>query len=352
MNVGIPKESKVHEYRVSLTPTAAGELAKAGNRVFVETGAGAGAGFPDAAYEARGARVLGSREELYESSRLVVKVKEPQRDEYGLINEDHVLFCYLHLAADAGLTDYLVKSSVTAVGFETVELDDGSLPLLVPMSRVAGVLSMHVAAGLMHKHVGGKGKLLCGLPGVEPARTVIIGGGTVGYNACVAAVGLGSRVTVLDTDTAKLDFYYEKFAGRVVSLPSYPETLERECENADVVVGAVLVTGAAAPRVLTRRTISRMEQGTVVIDVAIDQGGCAETSVPTTHEDPVYEVDGITHYCVTNIPSLVAGSSTRYLSNEILPYVMKICRGELKKDEVLARGINTEGGRLLVDLGV
>lgn len=352
MNIGIPKESKIHEYRVSLTPAAAGELAKAGNRVFVETGAGAESGFADADYEARGARVLGSREELYEASRLVVKVKEPQKDEYGLINEDHVLFCYLHLAADPDLADYLVKSSVTAVGFETVQLPDGSLPLLVPMSRVAGVLSMHVAAGLAHKNVGGKGKLLCGLPGVEPAKTVIIGGGTVGYNACVAAVGLGSEVTVLDIDTAKLNFYYEKFAGGVVSLPAYPETIERECENADVVVGAVLVTGAAAPRVLTGETVSRMEPGTVLVDVAIDQGGCAETSRPTTHRDPVYEVGGVIHYCVTNIPSLVAGSSTRYLSNEILPYVMKISRGELKKDEALVRGINTEGGRLAVDLGL
>lgn len=352
MNVGIPKETKIHEYRVALTPKAAGELAKAGNRVFVQTEAGQESGFPDSDYEIHGAKIVGSAEELYENSELVVKVKEPQKDEYSLINENHLLFCYLHLAADRELTEHLVESGATAVGFETVESADGSLPLLHPMSRVAGILSVHIATVLTHKNMGGKGKLVCGLPGVKPAKTVIIGGGTVGYNACVTAVGLGSAVSVFDVNTAKLDFYYEKFGSAVSTLPPYTDILNRECESADIVIGAVLIPGAAAPKVVTREMISRMEKGTVLVDVSIDQGGCAETSRPTTHEDPVYEVDGVTHYCVTNIPSLVSRSSTQYLSNEILPYAVKISKGELKKDPALAGGINTEKGKLIVDLGL
>lgn len=348
MNIGIPKETKIHEYRVSLTPKAVKSLVDAGNKVYVEKNAGASVGFKDNMYQEYGAKIVSNAEELYKKSKLIVKVKEPQKSEYNLLSDDHILFSYLHLAADKSLTQALIEKGITAVSFETVKLPDGTLPLLIPMSRVAGILSSHIAANLLHKDKGGKGKLIGGLPGVKPAKVLIIGGGTVGYNACLTAVSLNAEVVVVDTNTSKLNFYYEKFKGKVKTLASYPDLILNECKDADIIIGAVLLPGARAPKVIKKEYIKQMENGSVFIDVAIDQGGSGETSRPTTLEHPIYNSHGVIHYCVTNIPSLVAESSTQYLSNEILPYVSMIAKGELETHLPLKNGLNTKDGKLLI----
>ena len=350
MNIGIPKEIKTHEYRVSLTPKAVKTLVDSGNRVLVEQNAGLGSGFSDEEYTGNGAVIVSSPEELYSGSELIVKVKEPQEEEYSYIRSDHKLFCYLHLAADKQLTDTLLEKGTTAVSFETVQLADGSLPLLIPMSRVAGILASHISANLLHRDKGGKGKLIGGLPGVKPAKVLIVGGGTVGYNACFTALGMKSEVTVVDINTSKLNFFYENFKGRVKTLPSYPELIMNECRDTDILIGAVLVPGALSPKVINREHIKAMKPGSVFFDVAIDQGGSGETSSPTNHENPTYMVDDIIHYCVTNVPSLVSDSSTKYLSNEILPYVLMIAGGRLETSEALKKGINTKNGKLLIDI--
>lgn len=350
MNIGIPKETKIHEYRVSLAPKAVKTLIDAGNRVFVEQNAGLSSGFSDDEYRKSGATISSCAEEVYSNSELIVKVKEPQKSEYDLITSEHILFCYLHLAADKTLKNALLEKGVTAVSFETVQLSDGSLPLLIPMSRVAGILSSHVAANLLHKDKGGKGKLIGGLPGVKPAKVLIIGGGTVGYNACFTALGLKAEVTVVDINTSKLKFFYDNFKGKVKTLPSYPDLIMNECRDTDILIGAVLIPGAESPKVINKEFIENMQPGSVFVDVAIDQGGSGETSKPTNHEDPTYTVNDIIHYCVTNIPSLVADSSTKYLSNEILPYVLMITEDKLKTHEPLRKGINTENGKLLISL--
>ncbi|MGQ0793764.1 MAG: alanine dehydrogenase [Deltaproteobacteria bacterium] len=350
MIVGVLRERKVHEYRVALTPEAVGALRSSGHRVLIERGAGAGCSIPDADFASSGAEIADTAEELFKSSDLIVKVKELQSSEFSLLREGKTLFSYLHLAASPDFTSALIRSGIRAVAFETVELSDGSLPLLLPMSRIAGRLSIQAGAHYLEKPQGGKGVLLAGSPGVKPAKVLIVGGGAVGYNAALSALGLGAEVVVVDKSIRRLDFFYEQFAGRVKTLPSYPDVIGAEMTKADLAIGAVLVTGAKAPRVITRGMISQMESGSVFADVAIDQGGCSETSRPTDLSSPVYDVDGVIHYCVTNIPSLAAKTASYALSNSILPYVLKIAEGAWD-DKPLAKGINVDRGRLLINLG-
>ncbi|MEQ9619068.1 MAG: alanine dehydrogenase [Deltaproteobacteria bacterium] len=350
MNIGVPKERKVQEYRVALTPQAVRVLMEHGHKVFVEKGAGLGSGIPDQEYKKSGAKVLSTEKELFQKSELIVKVKEPLPAEYPLIKEHHIIFSYLHLAADKKLVQALKKSKCRAMAFETVELPDGSLPLLIPMSKIAGRLSVQVGVHFLQKSKGGKGVLLSGAAGVRRGRITVIGGGTVGLSAVLSALGLGAEVTVIDIKQEKLEFFYEHFEGRVRTLPSYPEIIGEELKKSDLVVGAVLVTGARAPKVITEDMISGMEEGSVFVDVAIDQGGCSETSRPTTHDSPVYDSCGVKHYCVTNMPSLVSQTSTYYLSNTILPYVLMVADGKIEHNDALLKGINVDRGELKLDI--
>lgn len=348
MIIGIPKERKKNEFRVSLTPDAVKFIADRGHSILVEKDAGTGSGISDKEYRSSGARIADSELEIFGESELIVKVKEPQQKEYELIRPEHKLFCYLHLAAEKGVTKALVKSGATAIAFETVQLEDGTLPLLAPMSMIAGRLSIQVGIHHLEKYGGGKGVLMSGAPGVKPARVLIIGGGNVGLNAATIASGLGATVTVIDKDPKKLDYIFYKFSHRINTLPSYPDIIERECINSDLIIGSVLVAGRKAPVVITADLVKKMEPGTVFVDVAIDQGGCSETSRPTTHDSPVYTVNDIIHYCVTNIPSLVSRTASFYLSNAILPYVLKIADNDL--DDAVRKGINVESGKLKLKL--
>lgn len=350
MIIGIPKERKVQEYRVALTPQAARVLTGNGHKVLVEKGAGVGSGISDQDYRKAGVQIVPSEKTLFQKAELIVKVKEPLPEEYPLIKENHTIFGYLHLAADRKLVQALKKSKCRAMAFETVQLEDGSLPLLSPMSRVAGRLSVQVGVHFLQKSKGGKGVLLSGAGGVRSGRVTVIGGGTVGFNAVLSALGLGAEVTVIDINQKKLEFFYEHFEGRVKTRPSYPEVIEEEMQKSDLIVGAVLVTGLKAPKIVTKKMISLMEEGSVFADVAIDQGGCSETSRPTTHDAPVYKQNGVIHYCVTNMPSLVSKTSTYSLSNTILPYVLKVARGDIERDESLKKGINVDKGKLLIKL--
>ena len=350
MLIGVPKERKIQEYRVALTPQAVRVLTGRGHKVFIEKDAGAGSGITDAEYKKSGARIVTTERELFKKAELIVKVKEPMPAEYPLIKEHHTLFCYLHIAADKKLVDALKKSGCTAIAYETVELPDGSLPLLVPMSKIAGRLSVQVGVHFLQKSKKGKGVLLSGAAGVRNGRVTVIGGGTVGLNAVLSALGLGADVTVIDNKHPKLEFFYEHFEGRVKTLPSYPEVIAGELAKSDLAVGAVLVTGARAPRVITKEMIGGMEEGSVFVDVAIDQGGCSETSVPTTHDAPVYRKLGVTHYCVTNMPALVSRTSTYSLSGTILPYVTQLADSGPGASEALLKGINVEKGELRIDI--
>lgn len=350
MNIGIPKERKIQEYRVALTPDAVHVLAGRGHEVYVEKGAGAGSGIADAAYTEAGARIVATEKELFQKSELIVKVKEPLPSEYPLIKERHVIFSYLHLAAAPGLVTALKKTGCRAVAFETVELEDGSLPLLAPMSKVAGRLSVQVGVHFLQKSKGGKGVLLSGAAGVRSGRVTVIGGGVVGLAAVLSAVGLGAEVTVIDNKPEKLEFFYAEFGGNVRTLPSYPDVVSESLAASDLVVGAVLVTGLRAPKVITKEMIAGMEPGSVFVDVAIDQGGCSETSKPTTHDAPVYVRHGVTHYCVTNMPALVSRTSTYALSNAILPYVVLAADGGADDTPALRKGINIDAGELRIAL--
>ncbi len=348
MEIGIPKEIKTFEFRVALTPRAVNTLVEAGHKTFVEKGAGNGIGIKDDQYVAAGAEIAESAQEVFEKASLIVKVKEPQKSEYPLIKEKHTLFCYLHLAAEEELAGALVASGTKAIAFETVQLDDGSLPLLEPMSIIAGRISIQVGATFLQKDNGGKGVLFGGVPGVLPAKVLVVGGGTAGYAAVDVAFGMGAEVTVIDKNYTRLAFFQERFGGHIKTLPSYKSLIEEECAVADLIVGAVLVPGLKAPKVISGDAIAEMENGTVFVDISIDQGGCSETSRPTSHADPVYKVGGAIHYCVTNIPSLTARTSTYALSGKILPYVMKIADGNC--DRALDKGVNTENGKLIIDL--
>lgn len=351
MIIGIPKERKIHESRVAATPQTVRVLRERGHQVLMERGAGEGVGISDEDFQRADATIVGSEEEVFGKSELVVKVKELLPQEFPLLRENLILFSYLHLAANEVFLKALENSGVKALAFETVELSDGSLPLLAPMSRIAGRLSVQAGIHYLEKTSGGKGVLISGAPGVMPGKVTVIGGGTVGYNAVITALGLGAEVILIDKSVKKLEYFHEEFQGRVKTLPSCPEIIEKELSDSDLVVGAVLVTGAKAPRVITKEMILRVEPGSVFADVAIDQGGCSETSRPTNLDSPVYDVGGVIHYCVTNIPSLVARTATYSLSNTILPYVLKIADDRIGEDKALMKGINVDRGKLLINLG-
>jgi alanine dehydrogenase len=349
VKIGVAKEIKTDEYRVALTPAGARELVQRGHDVTVETGAGDGSSFPDSAYEAIGARTA-SAEEVWGEAELLLKVKEPIEREYPLLRESLILFTYLHIAADEPLTRALLESGVTAVAYETVETDQRALPLLAPMSEIAGRLAAQAGAYFLEKPLGGRGLLLGGVPGVAPGRVVVIGGGMVGYNAAVIALGLGATVTILERSIDRMRHLEEVLSGRVSLVMSSSLQIEESIAEADVVIGAVLIPGARAPKLITRAMVAGMKPGSVLCDVAIDQGGCAETSKPTTHSEPVYSVEGVTHYCVANMPGAVPITSTKALTNATLPYVEAIAEHGLAeavaRDPALARGVNVLDGKI------
>jgi alanine dehydrogenase len=349
VKIGVAKEIKTDEYRVALTPAGARELGQRGHDVIVETGAGKGSAFTDASYEAAGARI-GSVDGVWNDAELLLKVKEPIRPEYDRLREGLVLFTYLHIAADEPLTRALLDSGITAVAYETVETDSGALPLLAPMSEIAGRLAAQAGAYFLEKPLGGRGLLLGGVPGVAPGRVLVIGGGMVGYNAAVIAIGLGANVTILERSIDRMRHLEEVLAGRVSLVMSSSLQIEESVRDADVVIGAVLIPGAVAPKLITREMVAGMKDGAVLADVAIDQGGCAETSRPTTHSEPVYTVEGVTHYCVANMPGAVPITSTKALTNATLPYVEAIAdfglREAVARDPALARGMNVVDGKL------
>lgn len=349
MRIGVAREIKTDEYRVALTPAGARELVQRGHQVLVETTAGDGSAFPDDAYERAGARIA-SVDEVWAESDLLLKVKEPVEVEYGRLRDGLILFTYLHIAADEPLTRALVESGIAAVAYETVETDDRRLPLLAPMSEIAGRLAPQAAAHFLEKPLGGRGVLLGGVPGVAPGQVVVLGGGIVGYNAAIIAIGLGAQVTILERSIDRMRHLDEILSGRVSLLMSSSLQVEESIARADVVIGAVLIPGARAPKLVTRDMLGEMKRGAVIVDVAIDQGGCIETAHPTTHSDPVYDVDGITHYCVANMPGGVPITSTKALTNATLPYVEAIAEHglaeALARDPGLARGVNTLGGRV------
>jgi alanine dehydrogenase len=349
LKIGVAKEIKTDEYRVALTPAGARELGQRGHDVLVETGAGEGSAFSDAAYETAGARVA-SVDEVWNESELLLKVKEPIAPEYDRLRDGLVLFTYLHIAADEPLTRALLDSGITAVAYETVETDAGALPLLAPMSEIAGRLAAQAGAYFLEKPLGGRGLLLGGVPGVAPGRVVVIGGGIVGYNAAVIAIGLGANVTILERSIDRMRHLEEVLSGRVSLIMSSSLQIEESVSEADVVIGAVLIPGALAPKLITREMVAGMKDGSVLADVAIDQGGCSETSRPTTHSEPVYKVEGVTHYCVANMPGAVPITSTKALTNATLPYVEAIANYGLAeavaRDRELARGVNVVDGKV------
>jgi alanine dehydrogenase len=349
MRVGCPKEIKNHEYRVGLTPGAVREYVAHGHEVIVETKAGLGIGADDGAYQAAGAKIVQSAAEIFRRSDMIVKVKEPQPEEWAQLREGQLLYTYLHLAPDARQTRGLVESGVTAIAYETVTDEQGGLPLLAPMSEVAGRLAIQAGATALQKAHGGRGILLGGVPGVLPARVTVIGGGVVGLNAAKMAVGLGADVTILDRSLPRLRQLDDIFNGRVRTRFSTIEALEEEVYAADLVIGAVLVPGAAAPKLVTREMLSGMKSGAVIVDVAIDQGGCFETSHATTHSEPTYEVDGIVHYCVANMPGAVPITSAHALNNATLHLGLQLADRGLKaiaENRHLRAGLNVHRGRV------
>jgi alanine dehydrogenase len=350
MRIGVPREVKNHEYRVALTPAGAHELTRNGHHVLVERGAGVGSAISDADFEAAGARIVGTADEVWAAADLLLKVKEPIEQEYHRLRRDQVLFTYLHLAASAACTQALLDSGTTAIAYETVRLPDGSLPLLAPMSEVAGRLAPQAGANALMRAAGGRGVLLGGVPGVRPANVVVIGAGVSGQNAIAMAVGLGADVTVLDLDLAKLRRIDERYAGRVRTVVSNSHELEKACLEADLVIGAVLVPGARAPRLVSNDLVKRMKPGSVLVDIAIDQGGCFEDSRPTTHADPTYPVHGSVFYCVANMPGAVPHTSTYALTNATLPYALRLANlgwaEAVATDPALAAGLSTHDGAL------
>ena len=350
MIIGVPRETKVHEYRVGLTPSSVAELARQGHDVRVESGAGAAIDFSDADYRAAGATIAANAGEVFGAAELVVKVKEPLEAERARLRKEQVLFTYLHLAPDPLQAKDLLASGAVCIAYETVTSAAGALPLLAPMSEVAGRMSIQAGANALEKSHGGRGVLLAGVPGVAPAKVVILGGGVVGMNAAQMAVGLGADVTVLDRSIDVLRRVDARFGGGVRTLYSTQSAIEAEVVQADLVIGAVLVPGAASPRLIERALLKRMKRGAVLVDVAIDQGGCFETSRPTTHDRPTYEVDGVVHYCVANMPGAVARTSTFALSNVTTSFVLALAdkgwKRALREDAHFRNGLNIAAGKV------
>ncbi len=350
MRVGIPKEVKDHEYRVGMMPAGVHALVEAGHEVIVETHAGEGSGFLDEEYERAGARILPSAEEAWAGAEMIVKVKEPIEAEYPRLQDGQTLFTYLHLAPLPGLTTALQDTRVAGIAYETITDVHGALPLLIPMSEVAGRMSVLVGATYLQKAHGGRGVLISGVPGVPPGDVVIIGGGIVGMNAMGIALGMRAHVTVLETNPDRMRFIDDLFQGAITTVASNRHNLAAALERADLLIGAVLIPGASAPKLVTRKMLELMKPGSVVVDVAVDQGGCFETTHPTTHSDPVYEVDGIVHYCVANMPGAVPRTSTLALNNATLPYVLKLAnegvKAAVRSDPGLRDGVNTYAGHI------
>jgi alanine dehydrogenase len=350
MIVGIPKEIKNNEYRVSVVPSGVRALVESGHKVIVQESAGEGSGISDADYIAAGAVIKSTPDDIYQLAGLVVKVKEPQPQEYPLLREGQILFAYLHLASSSSLTGTLLGRKIVGIAYETVQMDNGYLPLLTPSSEIAGKVSIQVGAHYLEKENGGSGILLGGVPGVKPASVTVIGAGTVGTNAAKIALGMGSNVTVLDISLDRLGYLSEILEGRLTLLVSNPTNIETAVIDADLVIGGVLVPGAKAKKLVARQTISRMRKGSVMVDVAIDQGGCFETSVPTTFDNPIFLVDGIIQYCVANMPSCVSRTASFALTNATSPYVLKLANlgGEkaLEQDLYLRKGLNVYRGYL------
>lgn len=350
MIIGVPKEVKDHESRVGVTPAGVKALVEAGHTVLVEHKAGDLSSFTDDEYQAVGAEIVGEAYHVWGKADMVVKVKEPVKSEYYHFREGLVLFTYLHLAPIQDLTDMLLEKKVTGIAYETVKDRAGTLPLLTPMSEVAGRLSVQVGAAYLQKEHGGRGVLLGGVPGTLPGNVCIIGGGIVGINAAKMALGLGAKVTLIDLNLNRLRELDDIFNGRVFTLASNSYNIERAAREADLLIGGVLIPGAAAPKIVTRAMVSKMKKGAVIVDVAIDQGGCIETAKPTTHSDPSYEVDGVVHYCVTNMPAAVPNTSTLALTNATFPYVLKLAKlgakAAIESDPGIAEGVNTYNGHL------
>ena len=350
MRVGVPKEIKNHEYRVGLTPASVAELIAAGHEVFVETRAGSGIDCPDTAYHAAGAEILPDAAAVFAAAEMIVKVKEPQPSEIAMLEPRHLLFTYLHLAADKLQAEGLMKSGATCIAYETVTSRSGSLPLLKPMSEVAGRMSIQVGAHYLEKEQGGRGVLLGGVPGVAPARVAILGGGVSGVNAAQMAVGMRADVTIYDISNERLAELDMFFGSQIKTAYASRAAIARAVEEAELVIGAVLVPGAAAPKLVTREMLKTMKRGSVLVDIAIDQGGCFETSHATTHADPVYTVDGVIHYCVANMPGAVARTSAFALNNATLPFALKLANlgatEAMAADPHLAMGLNVSGGKI------
>ncbi len=350
MIVGVPKEIKDNEYRVALPPGGVEMLVHHGHRVLVQAGAGEGSGFTDDEYRRSGAEILPTAEAVWTQAEMIMKVKEPRPQEYPFLREGLILFTYLHLAAEERLTHELMKRGVVAIAYETVELEDGRLPLLTPMSEVAGRMAVQVGAHYLEKAHGGRGKLLGGIPGVRPADVLIIGGGTVGFNAAKIALGMGAHVIIIEKNPDRMRYLDDVLHGNLTTLASNPRNITDAVRIADLIIGAVLIPGARAPKLIRREHIDLMKPGTVIVDVAIDQGGCVETMRPTTHSDPVFKVNEVIHYGVTNMPGAVPRTSTYGLSNATLPYALKLAdlgfEEAVKSDPALAKGVNVYKGRV------
>ena len=350
MLIGVPKEIKDHEYRCASTPAGVRELVEAGNQVLVQKNAGLAIDFTDQQYREAGAKIANDAQEIYEKSEMILKVKEPQKSECDLIKKEQIIFSYLHLSAEPTLTKNLLKSGCRAIAFETVTANDKSLPLLAPMSEVAGKLSIQAGARALEKSQGGRGVLLGGVPGVNRAKVVIIGGGVSGTNSAKVAIGMGAEVVILDKSLSKIRYLCDIFGNSASVLYASIENIEQNVLDADLVVGAVLIPGASAPKLVSKEMVKKMKQGAVMVDISIDQGGCFETSRPTSHSNPTYEVDGVIHYCVTNMPGAVARTSTQALENSTLPFTLAIANKGLHKalrdDKNLMAGLNIYDGMI------
>lgn len=350
MIIGVPKEIKTHENRVSLLPGGVTKLKRNGHEVLVQQGAGEGSGFDDAFYEEAGATILEDVDELWQQADMIMKVKEPIEAEYPRMREDQVIFTYFHFAASQSLTEAVIESKSIAIAYETVEKEDGSLPLLIPMSEVAGRMASQEGAKYLEKPQGGRGILLGGIPGVKPANVMVLGGGIVGVNAAKIAAGMGANVTIMDISMPRLRYLDDVMPKNINTVFSSEANIRKLLPDVDMIIGAVLKPGAKAPHLITKDMLADMQKGTVLVDVAIDQGGCFETSRPTTHNEPIYDVEGIVHYCVTNMPGAVPYTSTLGLTNVTLPYAVALAnkgwKKALKEDEELKKGLNIAGGTI------
>ncbi|MCE2687999.1 MAG: alanine dehydrogenase [Rickettsiales bacterium] len=350
MIIGIPKEIKNHEYRVGATPAGVAELVKSGHKVLVEKSAGLAIDFTDEQYQTAGATIIDSAVEIYQQSQMILKVKEPQKSECELIKKEQIIFSYLHLAAEPKLTEMLINSGCYAIAFETVTANDGSLPLLAPMSEVAGKLSIQAGARALEKSQNGRGVLLGGVPGVARGKVVIIGGGVAGTNSAKVAIGMGAEVTILDKSLSRIRYLSDIFGNNASILYASTQNIEKSIIEADLVIGAVLVPGATAPKIVSHQMIKKMKKGSAIVDISIDQGGCFETSKPTSHSEPTFLVDDVVHYCVTNMPGAVARTSTQALENSTLPFTLAIANKGYQKallqDKNLLNGLNIHDGKI------